>query len=214
MMMIWIKSNRPKVPHLISVLPTLTKGGTRSQMMMRFGAKRRSVRTILFCLSLKCVQGARPRASIQQLVTIGPILPPPPSHIRTRTGRSAKRRPPSCKNCSQQATIEGSVREAKTWFVPCYLAPRPNCCCLNLKRRQRCWNIFVPCTQTFFVADDKTMCDCWRDNWRNLRQKARQKREVGCFKTMWKGWFEVQLLEGQLYIFGRGQNTNKHRRRY
>ena len=190
MMMIWIKSNQiePKCRNLIYVLPTLTKGGTRSQMMMRFGAKRR---TIVFCLSLKCVQGARPRASIQQLVTL------PPSHIRGRLRKKL-----SCKNCSQQATIEGSVREAKTWFVPCYLAPRPNCCCLNLKRRQRCWHIFVPCTQTFFVADDKTMCDCWRDNWRNLRQKARQKREVGCFKTMWKGWFE-----GQLYIFAQVVHT-------
>ena len=43
-----------------------------------------------------------------------PCLPHnhPPTQL---AGRSAKRRPPlSCKNCSQQATIEGSVRGAKT----------------------------------------------------------------------------------------------------
>ena len=109
---------------------------------------------MLFCLSLKCVRGARPRASIQQLVTPGPNLPPP-THIRTRTGRSAKRQLPPAKIAhSRQRLKEASTEPKHDLFRATW--PRPILLLLSQDAKDT-ETYLSQHVALFFVADDKTM---------------------------------------------------------
>ena len=110
-----------------------------------------------------------------------PAAPPPPSHIRGRLRKKL-----SCKNCSQQATIEGTVRRAKTWFVPSYLAPT-NSCRLRTDKDTNLF-FFVLIFFTFLCRWQHLMikrhgkhdfepCDCW-DNWTSLQNPNTNRRII------------------------------------